>query len=344
MRNLAGFFMSAKRSFSKPALSIDEQIALLKRRGLSIPSDNEAKRFLQFVSYYRLSAYTFYYEKKNPDGTRTHRFNDGVTFKDITDLYVFDSKLRKLLWEATELIEIAFRTSLTYHLSLKYGAHWYTDKSLFDSYSYFNHDIFIEKLKKESGYGRHTGNHAHWGGEVFITHYYTNYDAPELPPCWMMTEITPLGSLSLLYSSLVKCADKQLIARDFGLDQKLFTSWIRSLSYMRNLCAHYCRVWNRVYKVNRPAEPKKLKKVGETNIFNPTKIHAFVVICAILLKQINPKSVWEKRVCDLLVEYNLIPKREMGFYDGWENDLNELEKKMFESKSQTMGTTNITPK
>jgi len=319
MRNTAGFFMPSKRSFSKPAFSIDEQIALLKRRGLQIPSEEEARQFLRFVSYYRLSAYTYYYEEKNADKTRSHRFYAGKSFKDITDLYVFDSKLRRLFWEAIERVEIAFRTSLTYHLSLKHGAHWYTDKGLFlpsTSFPYFNHDDFIDNLKFESGFGKHEKHNKRLGGEVFINHYYTNYHTPELPPCWMATEIIPLGRLSRLYSSLAKLADQKLVARDFGLDRSLFTSWMRSLSYMRNLCAHYCRIWNRTFNVNQPAEPKNLRIV-----LNPQdRVYSFVVICAILLKRINPETKWTERVLDLLKEYPTIPRDSMGFRDGWEKE------------------------
>jgi abortive infection bacteriophage resistance protein len=314
MRKSAGFFMPAKRTFIKPALTIDEQLNLLKSRGLFIPCEEEARNFLKTVSYYRLSAYTFYYEKKNADNSRSHSFYEGKTFTDVKELYIFDSKLRRLFWEAIERIEIAFRSSLSYHLSLQYTPHWYTDNDLF--VSRFDHEAFIEKFKKDSSFFYNPHDNKRMAGEVFINHYYTNYDTPQLPPGWMACEIIPLGRLSRLYSSLKKFSDQKLIARDFGLDSKIFVSWMRSLSYMRNLCAHYCRIWNRNFNVNQPANPKHLGIV-----FNPQdRVYSYMVICAILLKQIDARTKWTDRIKSLLNDYPNIAKKSMGFLDGWEKE------------------------
>jgi len=121
-----GFFMAKKIKFSKPPLVIDEQIDLLQQRGLVIDNKDVARHFLQFVSYYRLSQYTYTFEFENSDGSRTHVFKENTHFSDIVDLYVFDSKLRTIVMDAIERIEIAFRTSLidimsTRHGSLVYG-------------------------------------------------------------------------------------------------------------------------------------------------------------------------------------------------------------------------------
>ncbi|MDO5576840.1 MAG: Abi family protein [Fibrobacter sp.] len=323
--------MSSKRTFSKVAISIPEQIELLKSRGLEIPSEEKAQKFLSVVSYYRLSAYSYYYEHKNNDKSRSHRFFEGITFSDITALYTFDSKLRRLFWEAIEQIEIAFRTSLTYHLSLKYGSHWYLNNNLF--LPKFNHDDFISKLKAESGFGKPDTDKKRLAGEDFINHYYTNYSVPELPPSWMVTEIIPLGRLSHLYSSLAKRVDQKPVAHDFGLDFNVFISWIRSLSYLRNLCAHYCRIWNRAYNINKPANSKKL----EIYFGSQNRIYSFFVICAFLQNKINPNTQWIEKVLGLLDQYSKIPRGSMGFYTGWKDEpvwekLLNLDLKKFNNK------------
>lgn len=304
--------MPSKRTFTKPALTLDEQIALLKSRGLAIQCEEEARNFLKTVSYYRLSAYTFYYEKKNPDNSRSHSFYTGKTFTEVKELYIFDSKLRRLFWEAIERIEIAFRSSLTYHLSILYNPHWYTDKDLF--VPRFDHADFIEKFKKDSGFSFNPQDDKRMGGEVFINHYYTTYDTPQLPPGWMACEIIPLGRLSRVYSSLKEYSDQKLIARDFGLNSQVFVSWMRSLSYMRNLCAHYCRIWNRNFNVNQPANSKHLGI-----IFNPQdRIYSYIAICAILLKRIDARTKWTTRIRSLLNDYPNISRDSMGFREGWE--------------------------
>lgn len=54
----------------------------------------------------------------------------------MIDLYRFDRKLRLLIFDAIERIEIGLRTQLIYQLSQKYGSHWHTKKSIFKDISY----------------------------------------------------------------------------------------------------------------------------------------------------------------------------------------------------------------
>jgi abortive infection bacteriophage resistance protein len=97
--------------FEKPAITIAEQIALMRKRGLRIDNEAEAIHFLKFVGYYRISGYSLPLSKKSTDGT--HDFKDGVTFTDILNLYRFDRELRLLVMDAIERVEVAFRSCLS---------------------------------------------------------------------------------------------------------------------------------------------------------------------------------------------------------------------------------------
>jgi abortive infection bacteriophage resistance protein len=315
MRTTAGFFMPAKRIYSKPPTNFDEQIQLLKSRGLIISDEQVAADFLKYVSYYRLSAYTYYFEKQCSDGTRSHTFHTGKTFEEVMNLYIFDSKLRRILLDAVERIEIAFRTSVTYHLSHKYGAHWFLQKKNF--HSRYNHNDLIDTIKEESGFNDIPGSNKRKMGEVFIQHYYDSYHTPELPPSWMVSEILSLGKLSRLYSNLQFRDDQKLIANDYGLHYTVLESWIHSLSYVRNLCAHYCRIWNRTFTI-KPLAAKRY----ETEILNNSRVYPIAFICNVMLRKISPESKWSERLKNLLSEYSLIPLNSMGFKDKWsENEL-----------------------
>jgi abortive infection bacteriophage resistance protein len=154
-------------------------------------------------------------------------------------------------------------------------------------------------------------------GEVFIQHYYSHYDRPELPPSWMITEILPLGRLSKVYSMLKFRDDQKLIAHDFGLHYEILISWLRSLSFLRNMCAHYCRVWNRIFTI-KPITAKRYA----VDLANNDRIYAFAVICNVLLKKICPDSQWQDRFIALLDQNPNIPIESMGFRNGWrEGDL-----------------------
>lgn len=81
--------------YSKPALSFDEQLDLLRRRGLTVRDPVRALRWLQSVNYYRLSAYFLPFKGGE-------RFRPGTDFNDIAGLYIFDRKLRLLVLDAMQ--------------------------------------------------------------------------------------------------------------------------------------------------------------------------------------------------------------------------------------------------
>lgn len=106
------FFMSLlpqpKVSFTKKSLSFEQQADLLISRGLLCVNKNELIESLRHYNYYRLSGYCLAFEQAR------HSFYPGVSFSDLADAYEFDRKLRKIIMESLELIEIQLRTSLAY--------------------------------------------------------------------------------------------------------------------------------------------------------------------------------------------------------------------------------------
>lgn len=103
-----------KVSQIKPPTTFEQQIEIFRSRNLIIEDEKEAIEFLKRVNYYRLTGYTLTLKKND-------RFFDGVTFNDIRHLYEFDKKLRNLLLEVLEDIEISFRTHIAYHHAHNYG-------------------------------------------------------------------------------------------------------------------------------------------------------------------------------------------------------------------------------
>jgi abortive infection bacteriophage resistance protein len=235
--------------FTKKPLSIEEQIIRLSERGMIIADEEKAKMYLSNISYYRLSAY-WYTFLQNPK--IDHRFIAGTTFEKAIDTYVFDRKLRLLIFDEIERIEIALRTTIIHHFCLKYGNNWYEDKTLYkgkDTYFYKFLELLIAEMNKTS--------------EVFIKHYREKYDSPANPPAWMPLELASFGQLSMLYKNLKNCEAKKSVAKHFGLDEVVLESWLEALSYVRNACAHHMRLWNR--KLPRtPLIPKKPKLVWLT--------------------------------------------------------------------------------
>ena len=161
--------------YTKPAISFQQQIEELKQKGLAFNNEKHSRVFLENINYYRLRAYTYpFQDNTNPQ----HPFIKAVSFEKIIDLYNFDSKLRTLVFEALEKIEIAFRTQIIYRWSMKYGSHWFTIPSLFKNKEHFSSGLSV--LEKEIGRSQ----------EAFMKHYKEKYSEPIMPPAWMTLEVS----------------------------------------------------------------------------------------------------------------------------------------------------------
>ena len=110
--------------FNKPPLSLADQLSLLISRGLTMSDPSDATHYLTHIGYYRLSGYALPFQIGG-SGADRHNFKPGVTFDDILDRYVFDRKLRLLVMDAIERIEISVRAALSNILAPRHGAHWY---------------------------------------------------------------------------------------------------------------------------------------------------------------------------------------------------------------------------
>lgn len=310
----------SKLTYNKPPLSFEQQLELLKSRGLQIPDETKALNYLKEISYFRLSAYFLPYQQVK------NKFNHGITFKQIIDTYTFDRELRLLVFDCIERIEIAIRTQMIYQMALPDNdSHWQDNKSLFvqpyynkigrlvDPYSDLQDIISKAKTTRKP--------------EVFIKHYTNKYNTPSNPPSWMCLELLTIGELSHLYNGLKHNADKKRIADFFDLHRTAFTSWLHTLTYVRNICAHHSRLWNRDLAI----EPERLRKpVGKwisQPFQNNKRVFYFICILRYFLLRANPSNGLKDKLVELFNKYpNVpiqflgIPSDEKGKMLKWENE------------------------
>ena len=310
--------------YNKPPLTYTEQVELLKSRGVEFDDDERAKRHLANISYYRLSAYMLPYKKK-VDDTILDKFKDGTTWNMIHQLYVFDRKLRLLVFDAIERLEIAIRTQIIYQLSHKYGSHWQDDLNIFNppvtkvlrDGRIVTFDVYaeIQKHIKEQ-----LGNNK---AEVFIQHYRNKYDIPANPPSWMSVEIMYFNHLSRICTGLKKRADINGIASYFDLPPQTFCSWLHAINYIRNICAHHSRLWNRDMNIvpEKLLFSKRLIWICNPDTVKRSKVYYFFCMLNYLLQTANPTSPFKQRLIELLQEYkDVVSLNAMGFPENWKNE------------------------
>jgi abortive infection bacteriophage resistance protein len=290
--------------YSKPALSIADQIAALESRGLYIPDKSKAAHYLSHISYYRLRAYTYpYQDNRDPN----HPFVKPVNFDDILNDYVFDRKLRIIVFDSIEKIEVALRTQIIYQFSCNYGSHWFEQPRLYRDKRIFHSDL--KHLDKEIGRSQ----------EEFIRHYFRKYTHPKRPPAWMAMEVTTLGTLSKMYENLQMTASKKAVARHFGLGHPdVLESWMRTFSHVRNISAHHSRLWNRQITLT-PILPKRPADAWLNSGTAPDARKLFTTLCCIryFLNRVSPGNSLAVKIKDLIALYPSINLKSMGFTSDW---------------------------
>mgnify|MGYP004583313503 FL=1 len=310
--------------YNKPALTFSQQVDLLIARGLVVNNKKRVEKTLANISYYRLSAYMLPF-KECQNGVVIDRFVPDTTWEMVYDLYKFDRKLRLLLFDAIERIEIAIRTQIVNQLSLKYGSHWQDNRSIFKGPitrrrrdgSTFTDDVFADMQQ-------HIKDRLHNDrSEAFIQHYRDTYSEPENPPSWMSVEIMYFSQLSRICDGLKRRADIVGIAKYFSLPPQTFLSWLHALNFTRNLCAHHSRMWNRDMNIvpEKLEFSRNLKWISNPDTAKRNKVYYSVCMIYYLLQTINPRTSFKRRLVDLLEKYShVINLNSMGFPANWKDD------------------------
>jgi len=292
--------------FGKPALTTDQQIDLLIRRGMRIADCVQAQQHLSHISYYRLRAYWLPFEQTAPNG-HDHAFAANADLSTVLAVYDFDRELRLLLIDAIERVEISLRTRLANVLSLRYGPFAHEEQQHFAKAHLWQ--LSRDELAKEYTRSR----------ETFAEHYRSQYPQLPSPPLWVACELMTLGHLSRWLQNLRIPKDRQAIADAYGLDEKVLVSFAHHLTIVRNHCAHHGRVWNRKFAVKMLIPGKKPQ--GLSSAFNPKqdrRIYNTLTMLAYLMGIISPSSTWRQQLKALIQAAPQISVTDMGFPAEWE--------------------------
>lgn len=292
-------------NYTKQPLDYSQIIQQLKSRGLLFHDDAAAENELKIVSYFRIANYLYTFEAPNSN----HTFLPNSYFEDALRIYYFDKDLRALIFTAIQSIEIALRSKVIHHVSLKHGAFWFADETLCINRTTFQDNL--TQIRKEIKRSK----------EDFIQNHFEKYDTPDVPPVWKTLEVTSFGILSKLLYNLNDVNIKKKIAREFNLPQHVcLESWIKSIVVLRNCLAHHARVWNRRFS-QKPSLSYSLRGnwIDTTNV-RPAKLYALLSCLAYLQDNIHPNNDLKVRLKHLLAQYPNINTHAMGFPTNWQNE------------------------
>ncbi len=275
-------------------ISVEEQIKNLIDLGLIIDDLDYAKEVLEKISYYRLvKAYGSTFKSKG-------FYKDEIRFEDIVDLYKFNRELRYIILRVVEYIEISLRAQISNYFSLKYGNFGYEDLS-----NYYNEDEqrkVVSEIKRQIKINTKS---------PLIKNFKDGYEGGKVP-LYAAIEVVSFGTLSKLYKNMKK-EDKATISKYYGVKHSYFESYIENFAYIRNICAHYGRLYNELI----PKSPQLLKKYRSQNISNNTLFATFLVF-----KIVVDEKIYEdfyNALVSLINKYQVVDLRRMGFPENWED-------------------------
>lgn len=292
----------------------NEQLALLKERGLQVLDDERALNYIERIGYYRLSGYWYPLRAIDVDAsmmekypTRSDLFVEGSRFEDVVKLYIFDKKLRLLALDALERIEMAVRVDVAHTLGRRHPLAHLRSEHL---------DQWFARSR-----GDHASPHSAWvtnyeklamrsKNEPFVKHHAKSYEGQM--PIWVAVEIFDFGTLSKLFAGM-KGRDKISISKKYGeTNGVVFQSWLRSLTYIRNVAAHHSRLWN----INVVETAKESEICGLHGRLDSRRPFFYFYLMALLLNTICPNSSWGSRFRTLLLEeFPRLPDGTGSLYD-----------------------------
>jgi abortive infection bacteriophage resistance protein len=213
----------------KPPTTYIQQVQKLRSRGCIISDEPFCIKVLSQINYYRLTAYFLPFKK--PDSN----YLPGTDFNTVYQIYEFDRNMRNLLFATIEEVEIYLRAEFAYYHAHNYGATGYMNSANYNSRKH-NHNSFTEKIKTEISQNKKV---------LFVEHHQKNYGGQF--PVWVITELFTFGMLSYFFGDMLTSDQKNLARKMYGTIPKNLVSWLRCCTDLRNICAHYGRLYFRIF-------------------------------------------------------------------------------------------------
>lgn len=284
-----------------------------------------ANQWLASVGYYRLSGYWYPYRRLQ-SGHRSDSFTPGVAFADVVALYEFDRKLRTLVHDGMERVEVSLRAHLNETIGA-IGPLAYLDSSNFRPS--FDHSSWLTTVQKRVDRARRS-NEA-------VRHHDRQYGGRL--PIWALSEVLDFADVSRLYEGL-PARSQWAVSDQLGIrvdssqlskaqTQKVLKNhplvrWFEQLTIVRNTCAHHARLWNRSFAPVSTAGLRTIPSLSSLPVGQSERLYGALCVMGELLEVASPGTTWRTKVRDL-VEISFLPIRdrqvaEMGFPAAWRDD------------------------
>lgn len=301
---------------TKEFKTIEEQIEILKSRGLVISDIDKAEGLLLRENYFFINGYRHIFLKNHKEDT----FITGTTFEELYAVFQFDRSFRNVLFKNLLIVENNLKSIIAYKLSKKYGIR---EKDYLKP-SNFSQDI--KKVRQVNDVLNKVKRQIKLNGRQHSAtlHYLSNYG---YVPLWILVKLLSFGMINELYS-ILKPEDKLAIAEYYNLDVETMGIYISLLSNYRNLCAHEDIVYE--HRTQKEIPDTKYHReldiplMNDEYIYGKVDIFAVVIMLKYMLDEGDFTDFVNEVNYDLSVldgKVNIIPQSKildrMGFPENW---------------------------
>jgi abortive infection bacteriophage resistance protein len=303
--------------------SLDEQIEILKSKGLIIEDETAAKEILFRENYFFISGYRHLFMRSYKE----REFIKGTTFEELYSVFLFDRKIRNIMFQYILVIENNIKSIISYQLSKKYGI---KEKDYLNPKNFTEDNIkqrqvrdILNKMKRQIRVNgrQHTAT----------MHYIDNYG---YIPLWILVKVLSFGILSEFYN-ILKSEDAMAIADIYHLSIEELSTYLTILANFRNLCAHEDILYD--HRTQKEIPDTKYHRFLDIEMtddhYNYGKNDLFAVI--IIMKQMLKEEEFNDFLFQIGYEIDILEGsiqsvstslilNKIGFPDNW-RDINELD-------------------
>ncbi len=297
----------------KTAKTFQDQLEILRSRGMFIDDKTEALEILKRVNYYRLTVYALQFSNNN-------HYTSSISFTKMYKIYEFDEKLRSLLMSIIEIVEIRLKTYTAYYLAHKYGPLCYNDIAIYE-----NPLLYSGSNKLVNGKEKHTNglkDNIYYSlkskqSELFVKHY--SQTKHGVFPIWVIVEVFSFGMICKMYQNLFPYDRKQISSECFNVHDKFLYNWLNTLNRLRNMCAHYSRIYN-----NTISPRPKVPNIYASYCIDDVHVFSSILVLKTLISNSDAWESFKIDLTNLIKDYcTSIDLKLIGFPDNWEEILNQ---------------------
>jgi abortive infection bacteriophage resistance protein len=312
---------------AKPFKEYGELITTLEQRGMTVADSERAIRKISQVGYYRLSGFWYPCREMDFDAKgnavkqygkpkRLNKFLPTTDFDEIFKLYTLDKRLRFLLLDSIERIEINLKTVLAHELG-KINELAYKDPKFINPTQLKDYDKKGKNRNAWKEWSKRQQSELSRSKEDAIVWHTKSKKAI---PIWVVVEAWSFGTLSK-YFELLKRSHQNNIAARLGVSNPvLLIRWLQTINILRNRCAHHTRVWNQTHNnaIGIPtSDSEDSLYFANFNLTNKSKkkLYSLIVIIWYLVQKIGPNSDWIQHIIDEIENLPNLPinyKKAMG--------------------------------